>query len=319
MEWSEASGIREGRPRLQWRGPRRFFTGLPVSPSSEGTWTSWSWKERRVFSAVAQALSSGVWARALLGLAFGSVGCAGPVLEAPAAPDENPSAVWEARLGEVVSARGVVDRVALQADHAALDAFMGWVAEHGPETERFRSTDDNLRLAWHLNALNAAALWAFVQGIPVAPGSGLGLSFRVRVDWEVRRMDRYLSNDILPIYEEPRVIAAVPCHLGAPVSACPPMANRLYTKPGLNRALDRQMTGWAQSGGLVWESGEHLVFSPLLASVERDFARWSGLPTLCAVAAPYVSATLATRLQADAGCAHVVGGWGGRASSNAAR
>ncbi len=224
----------------------------------------------------------------------------------PPAPAEDPTAAWGARLAEVVSPAGEVDYAALRADPRALRDYVGWVAVHGPETDRLRLTDDNLRLAWHLNALTAAVLWSVVEGAPLAgPGAPVS-SARLLLDGEVVRYDRHVLHTVLATYDEPLAVAALPC--GA--RACPPAPTGLYEKKGLDDQLAEQMRRWVRSGRLVSGDGATFVFSPALRAWMWAFERWDGATTPCEVVAPYTEPPVRDRLATCASWRW--GAWDGR-------
>lgn len=206
------------------------------------------------------------------------VGC-GPDVEPPPLPPLDPAPAWEQRLREVVSPEGEVDYAALRADSAALRDYVGWVARNGPETVGFRLTDDNMRLAWHLNALNALALWSVVEGRPFATEKQVFPRVRVLLDSEPVRLDRYVTHRVLATYEEPLVAAALAC--GA--RSCPPAPTSLYRKPTIERQLREQLQRWVASGRLVREEGGKLYFSPALRPWMPAFARWGHAETPCDV------------------------------------
>ncbi|MDP2306919.1 MAG: DUF547 domain-containing protein [Pseudomonadota bacterium] len=209
----------------------------------------------------------------------------------------------------MVSPQGYVDYASLRADPAALADFVGWAAAHGPESEKWRLTDDNRRLAWSLNVLNATVLWAVVQGVERPPDRRPYTQLRFSFDDEVVRYDRYLSDRVVAIYDEPLAIAA----LGCAARACPPVPARLFEKANLDKDLAAQMTRWIASGRLVRASGDQLIFSPALRPWVALFGRHAGAATPCDIVAPYVPAPMASSLLPllDGECRFTWGAWDG--------
>jgi len=234
-----------------------------------------------------------------------SLDACGPDLPAPPSPAADPSAAWALRLREVVAADGRVDYAALRGDPTALRDFVGWAAEHGPETERWRGTDDNRRLAFSLNALNALALWYVLEGLPRDPALGRSpvASLRFALDGEVVRYDRFVAHQILARIEEPLAVAALPCA----ALSCPPVSERLYEKKDIDDALALRMRRWVTSGRLVRETDAGFVFSPALRPWLVGFARYDAAETPCAAVAPYAPPTLRAGLLGP--CSYTWGPW----------
>ena len=202
---------------------------------------------------------------------------------------------------------GTIDYAGL-ADEPALPRYVGWTAVHGPETDHFRSSDDNKRLAWSINVVNAQMLWAQVEGFtPQATEAETYPRVNVLLDNELVRLDRFVWNYVAPLYEEPMAVAALACG----VRSCPPLSPRMYLRNGLDLTLDRRMRLWAASGDLVHEEGGTLVFSPALRPWMKSFDMFEGLDTPCAVVAPHAAEPLATLLRAEP-CNYRWGPWDDR-------
>lgn len=225
----------------------------------------------------------------------------------PPAPKVDPQAAWASALLRSVGDDGTVDYTAL-AQEPALARFIGWVGDHGPETDRYRNSDDNRRLAWSINAVNAHMLWAEVKGF--SPGPTEAAPFpraTVLLDSEVISLERFVRTYLAPLYEEPMAVAALACG----VRSCPPLSPRLYTRAGLDAALDRRMRLWAASGELVREEDGTFVFSPALRPWMHSFEVFEGLTTPCAVVGPFAPEPLGSALVSGA-CPYRWDTWDGR-------
>ncbi len=212
----------------------------------------------------------------------------------PPTPASDPTPVWQMRLRQVVDHNGDVDLDALRADHAVLDEYIGWIAEHGPESDAYRNSDDNRRLAFHLNALNALTLWLALDGVSGAPYT----SIRARIDGDIVPLDRHILHTVIATYEDARALAGLYCR----EPGCPPMRASLYEKKTLDLALSEQMVRWV-GNGLVRVDAGALVFTRRLEPWLDDFRRWNNAPTPCAIAEPYADDTLLAALRADPACA----------------
>lgn len=234
-------------------------------------------------------------------------------LPPPAAPPADPSAHWEALLAAVVGPDGAVDYDTLRARRSALDAFVGWIARHGPESDGMSITDDNGRLAWHLNAYNALVLWGVLEQWPLqsvrdvpgpfGPGSGFFWSLRFVIDGERKHLHGYEQAVILATYQEPLAHAALNCAS----RSCPPLRPELYRRATLDVQLVDQMRVWVASGGAVRVEGDpaaggRFVYNEIFDWYADDFARWAGQDTPCRAVRPYADGPLAAALDAAPEC-----------------
>lgn len=228
----------------------------------------------------------------------------------PPTPDTDPSARWALLLRDAVTPSGLVDYEVLRADPQPLADFVGWIAEHGPETDRFRLLDDDRRLAWHLNAYNATVLWRVlahwpltsVQEVPSLlgpPGTGFFLRERHRIDREPVSLYWYERALILPTYEEPLAHAALNCAS----RSCPPLRGDLYRDATLNVQLKDQMRRWVAEGAVTLVGGS-FEFNPIFEWYADDFRRWAGADTPCDVVRPYADEALLGALHAHPECPH---------------
>jgi len=238
------------------------------------------------------------------------IGC-GHDVPVPPAPAADPTLRWGASLQQIVTRDGGVDYALLRAEPEALTDFVGWIAEHGPESDHFRLLDDDRRLAWHLNAYNALVLWGVLQAgdiegvrdVPAPlgpPGAGFFAWWRFRVDGERTSLWWYEQAVILATYEEPLAHAALNCAS----RSCPPLRPDLYRKDGLRSQLDDQMRRWVAGGGAVWREGQTFVFNAIFDWYADDFSRWAGAGNPCSAVRPYADEELARALDAAPGCPH---------------
>lgn len=226
------------------------------------------------------------------------LGCGAP-LEVPPDPGRDPTGAWSRFLQEIVTEAGRVDYRRLRKNPRPLREYLGWVAEHGPESDGWRLMDDNRRLAYHINAYNAWVLYGVLKHWPIAsvkdvhapfgpPGTGFFGWMRVRVDQEWVSLHTWERWHIFPVYQHPLVHVALNCA----ARSCPPLRNRVYTAAKLDEELDEQMRRWV-NGGAVAREGDTLVFSAIFDWYAEDFRAWAGAETPCAAVEPYAEGEVA--------------------------
>jgi hypothetical protein len=219
-----------------------------------------------------------------------------PVLAPP--PGEAPAdapARWGARLAEIVRADGLVDYDALEADRAALDDYVRWIATPRPGLSGYE-----VRHAFWLNAYNALVLYAVLEdGRPASvldvpgwlprPGSGFFLERAFVVDgrptslWEIEH--ERLRGRIMDLRDH----AALNCAS----RSCPPLRPELYEGARLGRQLDAQMRAWLGDAerGVRVEDGA-LVFNPIVDWYAWDFHHFTSGKSVCATASRFVEGEL---------------------------
>ncbi len=246
---------------------------------------------------------------ALIGLL---AGC-GTDVQTPTAPRHDPSTAWEALLGRIVTPDGLVRYDVLRANQDPLADFVGWIAIHGPETDGFRLLDDNRRLAWHINAYNALALWGVLQASASGPlihsvsdVKGFFWLQDFGVDGERLSLHTYETRDILPTYQEPLTHAALNCAS----RSCPPLRKELYTAANIQNEVEDQMRAWIATpdttrAAVSWDaSSAQFVFSPIFDWYARDFRDWANAATPCDAVRAYARDPIASLLAAHPDCPH---------------
>lgn len=229
----------------------------------------------------------------------------------PASPPVDPSRRWERVLERAVTPDGQVDYDVLRAHIGDLGAFVGWVGQHGPETDGFRLLDDDRRLAWHLNAYNALVLYGVLLSEPIRsvrdvaaplgpPGTGFFWWWRFEVDRERMNLHWYERGVILPTYQEPLAHAALNCAS----RSCPPLRPELYRARDIDAQLQDQMGRWVNGGGGVVDTPDGFIFNAIFDWYANDFEAYAGAQTPCAAVRPYAAETLAAALDSRPDCPH---------------
>jgi hypothetical protein len=182
-------------------------------------------------------------------------------------------------LGRVVDADGLVDYTALAADPTDLERHYARLAAVSPDSHPERFPTITSRLAYWVNAYNAAVLTAVVRRWPIdsvrdVPPPLLGFFVRQRVLLGGRKVSLHkLENRIVRRrFDEPRVHFALNCaSLG-----CPRLPPAPFTAAHLDAELDRETRRFVaeprnvrvdRAGGVV-----HL--SAIFDWYEEDFTGW---------------------------------------------
>ncbi len=205
-------------------------------------------------------------ARLLLLLGIGAAG-PGTVAAQPIASQR----AWQDVLHDRVDAQGRVDFAGLQADPAALESYVGFVAATAPAS----IADRPARLAFLINSYNALAMHHVLAfNVPVR----LDLLGRARffkfsketVGGERVSLYDYENDVIRPIGDE-RVHFALNCMS----VSCPRLPRTPFTAAGLDRELDEAARRFfAEPRNVEVDEGRHIVrLSAILDFYTADFLR----------------------------------------------
>jgi hypothetical protein len=173
----------------------------------------------------------------LLTAALGLAACATlrpptPTAVAPA----DPEAVWGRVLAEHVDSDGAIDFVGLRERPRDLEAYVAWVAGHGPRSTPALFPTRESRLAYYINAYNALAMYQVVA-TPRRPEEQVRFFVASRVPIDGRTMSLYaLENDVIRPLGEPRVHFALNC-MGR---GCPRLPRAPFTAERLDTMLDAE-------------------------------------------------------------------------------
>lgn len=155
-----------------------------------------------------------------------------PTTVAPADPD----AAWGRVLAEHVDGDGAIDFVALRERPRDLEAYVAWVAGHGPRSTPALFPTRESRLAYYINAYNALAMYQIVATAR-RPEAQVRFFVASRVPIDGRTMSLYaLENDVIRPLGEPRVHFALNCM----VRACPRLPRAPFTAERLDTMLDAE-------------------------------------------------------------------------------
>lgn len=231
-------------------------------------------------------------APALLGLCAALLACTtirppGPAPEPPDAGGPFSHALFERVLARFVDERGRVDYAALSRDRGDFDRYYALVAEVGPDTHPARFPSAAHRLAYWINAYNAAVLGAVLAYYPLVRVTDVGpprlLFFlpreagffvfqRVRIsgDW----MSLYhLENGIVrKRFADPRIHFALNCAS----ASCPRLPRIPFLPERLEQQLDREARRFVaeERNVRVDLARRRVELSRIFEWYEGDFLRW---------------------------------------------
>jgi hypothetical protein len=232
-------------------------------------------------------------AAAVLGCGW-LAGCAARVEVPGPVPAADPTPAWGALLGRA-AATGLVDYALLEAERGTLHEQLAWVGSHGPITNRWRESQEDMTLAFLINAYNAGILEAVLQRQPLGSvmdvehgpyalkrGASFFLGQEMKVDSEWVTFYHLEIHAIVNRYQEPLVHAALNCAS----RSCPPLA--FYKPTKLQVQLKAAMRDWLYGDGLVCDD-TGCTANAIFDWYEDDFLDWSDARTLCEWMVPHAA------------------------------
>ncbi len=177
-------------------------------------------------------------ALALATLAVGLAACA-TLLQVPSSAgraSDDPQAAWDRVLRGHVLDDGGIDFVGIRRDPEDLEAFVAWVATHGPRATPELFPTEAARLAYYLNAYNALAMYQVVT-TPHRPEQRVRFFLLTTVVLDGQRTSLYrLENAAIRPLGDPRVHFALNCM----VRGCPRLPREPFDPSRLNAQLERE-------------------------------------------------------------------------------
>ncbi|MBT3342491.1 MAG: DUF547 domain-containing protein [Gemmatimonadetes bacterium] len=211
--------------------------------------------------------------------------------------------------GQFVDTRGRVDYAGLQVDPGALDRYYSLIATHTPDTDPHLFPNEASRLAFWINAYNAAVLKTVITHYPIQSVSDVkppplinllsaqsGFFYFQRLIFGGETMNLYdLEHEIIRgRFPDPRIHFAINCaSLG-----CPKLPQEAFTTDRLDQQLQREATEFLnEERNLRIDDATRTVhLSSILSWYADDFLGWLHLtypdmtdPTLLDYARLYVS------------------------------
>ena len=219
----------------------------------------------------------------------------------------SPTLSWKALLGRAAGPDGVdYDRIAEK--HDVLLRFLSWCGDHGPDSDDMRESAEDRRIAFLVNAYNAAVIEGVLRNRPLSsvhdvrigiyPSGGAGFFWgqRFRVDQEWVDLYHLEHEYIVARYQEPLVHVMLNC--GA--QSCPPV--QWWDNDHLQDDMEAALRTWLQTGGAMVPDGDGWAVNEIFWWYRDDFLDWSDATSLCDWLAPYTSGSRhdwLTRHQSD--------------------
>ena len=223
-------------------------------------------------------------------------------------------------LQRYVDNQGRVDYAALQKQADDLEAYYSLVAQYSPDSHPEIFADENARLAYWINAYNAAAIKIVLKHYPISGVGDVPISsplFFIPGKWRFFVFHRlrfgnvatnlyYLENSIIrKRFNEPRIHFAVNC---ASVG-CPHLPRSAFTGPLLNQQLDQETRKFFSQPRNFEINRQHktILLSSILDWYQDDFIDWLKIRypeqkkfSLLDYVAHYVSTDVAEELRGPA-------------------
>ncbi len=177
-------------------------------------------------------------ALALAALAFGLAACATivPLPHPPGPAATDPLAAWDRILRTHVLEDGRIDFLALRSDPHDLEAYVAWVATHGPRATPELFPTPAARLAYYINAYNGLAMYQVVA-TSRRPEQRVRFFLLTAVVVDGRRTSLYrLENAVIRPLGDPRVHFALNCM----VRGCPRLPREPFDPCRLDAQLERE-------------------------------------------------------------------------------
>ena len=232
--------------------------------------------------------------RARLLLLF-ALGCSEKVRLPGEVPEADPTRSWLRLLKRAAPDGGVrgVDYAVMERRRDTLQRYLRWVGAHGPELDGLSEGRENKRMAFMMNAYNAAVIEGVLRHQPiesvrdvggwpwsVRPGAGFFVGQRFRVDGDWQTLYLLEVQDIIGRYQEPLLHVGLNCAS----RGCPPV--RGWDDKDLKEDLEDHLVDWLAADGLVCDAGG-CAANAIFDWYRDDFLDWSEAENLCQYLEPF--------------------------------
>jgi hypothetical protein len=225
-----------------------------------------------------------------------SLGCSERVLIQGKIPQGRAWTSWKSLLSDASTEEGL-DYELIDQNRFLLEAYLKWAGEHGPGTDRLKESQEDLAMAFLINAYNAAAIYSVIEHQPensileieagFAPWEGGGFYWgqRFRIDGEWVNLYYLEEQYIINRYQSPLPhVALNPAIAGAPQVKwwLPDEWDKKGKKgSGLDLHLRRSWRSWLSSDAGMAETETGWALNGLIFEWEEDILSWSHAENLC--------------------------------------
>jgi len=204
-------------------------------------------------------------------------------------PAEDPNPAWADLLEEAVTEDGV-DYTLLAENRDTMDAFLSWVAVHGPNADDLNESKEDTRMSIMANAYNASVLRAVMHhevqesvlevggGLwSLRPGSKFFLGQQFRVNGEYQSLYFLEQQDIIGRYQEPMLHITLNCAS----RGCPPL--RYWHDEKMISQMKQAFRRWLRSDDAIRAdpSSDGYQLNEIFYWYADDFTDWSDAVTVC--------------------------------------
>ena len=218
-----------------------------------------------------------------------SVACTSHFAAPGPEPVEDPNPAWAELLEEAVTEEGV-NYTLLAENRDTMDAFLSWVAVHGPNADDLNESKEDTRMSIMANGYNASVLRAVMHhevqesvlevggGLwSLRPGSKFFLGQKFRVNGEYQSLYFLEQQDLIGRYQEPLLHITLNCAS----RGCPPL--RYWRDEKMISQMKQAFRRWLRSDDAIRAdpSGDGYQLNEIFYWYADDFTGWSDAVTVC--------------------------------------
>jgi len=238
----------------------------------------------------------------------GTLGCTTRFAAPGPEPEEDPNEAWADVLAQAATPEGV-DYTVLADNQDVMDAFLSWVAVHGPNADDLSEGKEDKRMSIMANAYNASVLRAVMHhevqasvrevggGLwALRPGSKFFWGQKFRVNGEYQSLYFLEHQDIIGRYQEPLVHITLNCAS----RGCPPL--RYWRDEKMISQMKRALRDWLKTDDAMRldPGGQGYQLNEIFYWYADDFTDWSDAVTVCDYLSTYASGDRRNWLEAHA-------------------
>ena len=212
---------------------------------------------------------------------------------------ENPSKKWEQiLLKSTENNDGNVDYSYIEENRHILEQYMDWIGTHGPFSDKMRIRESKKKIAFLLNAYNAAVIYGVLEnelhlknervidvssGLFPSGGAGFFLGQQFFIDGEWVSLFVLEQQYILGNFQDPLLHAGMNCAS----KGCPPLT--FWKEKTVKTKLKTHFKKFLNGPQGMRKINNQWAVSELFEWYEMDFLQWSNASNLCAYLVEYTT------------------------------